>query len=256
MSKTTEARQPQVTAYRPDQAIDLPAVLVELMADEPALASHVQVGDRYRALTGRAVELARELEQARRDDDERRRGALASGRRPPQPKASAIEAEFAQTRRDVELLSDAVLDSARKFASRAVAFIDEADAEGRRREAALVAGLRDLFTACDAAIVQLRELGHQQRWISELRLSGRVIPWTAGGKIAALGRTADAVLRLPLELDADLGAAAERQAQDDREAAHDSRLPAPPGSPVWAPGQPDKVTAEDGSLRDDDEAER
>jgi hypothetical protein len=247
---------PTIQARRPDDLLAVPPILAELMADEPALVKHLQVAERYRAAGAKTVELARELEQARREDDERRKAALAAGKKPAPAKAPAVEDELRQTRRDVDLLAAALRESMGAFATRAVAFTDQAAAELERRREACEDRLRDLFRACEVAIAEHGELGGEAVWVAAVRLSGRVGHYEPGMKVNSLRRTSEAIRRLTLDLDEDLHRKGEIAEQREREAEVEARLKMPAGARVWAPGQPDKVVTEGGELVEDAEAER
>jgi hypothetical protein len=246
MSNRTDRPPVLVQARRPDDLLDVPPIIRELMADEPTLVTHLHVADRYRKLVAETVELARELEAARREDDDARRQSLAAGKKPAQPRAPQVEDELRQARHDVELLAGAVRDSMAALATAAVPFLDAANAElGRRSEAALDR-LRDLFMAAESAIAEHGALGAELVWVGGLRLSGRLVGYRPGTQVKAFPRTAEAVRRLSLDLNEDLRRAGEiAQAREREEAAE---LPLPPGARVWAPGERDKVVDESGEV--------
>jgi hypothetical protein len=226
---------PYLSVRRPDDLAAIPSVVAELMADEPELTAHLAVAERYEQMRVKATELARELEQARRDDDERRREALAAGKKPKEPRAKQVEEELLQARHDVDLLADALRSSAVAFATRAVAHVHEAAAELERRREAALDRLRDLFRAAESAIAEHGALGAEGNWIAALLLSGRVVAYRPGARTGSLPRTAESIRRLTFDLDEDVRRADEIAATREREEA--AEKPPPPGARLWAPGE-------------------
>jgi hypothetical protein len=143
-------------------------------------------------------------------------------------------------------LDAAVRDSMTRLATAALPFVDEAAGELERRRDACEQRLRDLFAACEAAIGEHSALGAEGLWVGQLRLAGHVTAYRPGARVAALRRTAEEIRRLSLGLDEDLHRQGEIAEAREREAEVDARMPLPPGTVVWQPGQPDKVVTEDG----------
>jgi hypothetical protein len=250
MNATTEQRTPALTGQqRPDQHLDVPSVVAELLADTKELAHHVQVTEPYRAAVAKTVELAGKFEQARRDDAERRRDAVVAGKKAPEPRAEKVAAALAEARRDVESLAGAVRDSMKALGAKARTVTDAADAELTRKREAGEERLRAMFGGLEAVLDDLRALANEHRWVSALRLHGRIEQWRAGsGGVTVLKKTSEAVRKLPVELDTDVGELAEYREQARREAEVDSRLKAVPGQVIWSPGSPDAVVGEGGEV--------
>jgi hypothetical protein len=222
---------PLIATRRSDDLLDLPGIVHEVMAGEPALDHHVKLAGRYRELVTKTTELGRELEQARREDDARRREALASGAKPAKPKAPEVEAALKQARHDVGLLDASVRESMQALATAAIPYTDAASAELTRRRQAAEQRLRDLFAAAESALDEHAKLAGEAVWVAALRLSGRVAGYRAGAVVKTLRRTGEEVRSLSLALDEDLRRQGEVAAQAEREEA--VAKPLPPGTRIW-----------------------
>ena len=138
--------------------------------------------ERTVATWGEAASKAREqgvkARQAAVDDEQALREAVASGSKPPKPKAVTAEAAAAEAQRAEEMAAVLVLESGRELAA---GFSDDdlaaAIGEAKAQAAALVEALPELV---DGMVEQLQEagrLGGEAAWCGGLRERRIVAPW-------------------------------------------------------------------------------
>lgn len=222
------ARKPSAAAL-----VDpLAPILTEKLADTPELRQHRELTGHYTVAVERVTALARELEQVKGEDAERRLAALSKGRRPAKPRADAVEAQLEEARGDVEMLAQVVIESATKLLRVAVPHLDDAAEEARGAVEAALDEVASLIAAATTALDRAEQLAGASGWLAGFVRDGVVVPWREGQR----ARPAPSVAQL-------LGQAGEALAfdrnrvADERERIEQERAEQlaslPPGTVIW-----------------------
>ena len=100
------------TRSRSDFTSAIPPTLATTMGDDPTLAKHRDLVQHFERKREEAATIAKKLAEVRKEDEERRVGALTAGKTPRPPRADAIEKELETARNDVALLTGVVKEAA------------------------------------------------------------------------------------------------------------------------------------------------
>jgi hypothetical protein len=227
----------------------LPPLLVAKLADTPELRQHTELVGHFRAAEERVVTLSRELEAAKREDDERRLAALTKDRKPPAKRAEGVEAQLEEARKDAAMLGSTVVESAEKLLQRAAPLVDEADAESSARVESALDEIEDLISATLAAFDRASEAATESGWIRVFDLVGSVTPWGgARGRVQPGAKARNLVVQAAGVLTEERASASEAAAASKD--AHEQRLrELPPGAIVCRGGQEFRV-GKDGELEE------
>jgi hypothetical protein len=227
----------------------LPDRLVALMGDAPEAVRHRDLAKHFAAAREKAIEIAAQLEKTRRDDAERVRVALRSGKQRPAPKAERIELELRQAREDVSLLADMLRDSADELLAAAVPRVEEARAAAEREAEAAIEEVGRLLEAVRSAIEEADLRAGESGWLGGFSATGIVWPWTERIRAIALPATRRHVTAALGSFPDDAQARAEHREERERLEALEATKKLPPGAYVFREGREFHVT-EGGELEE------
>lgn len=185
MSTTTGKTLPRYDfrGRRPDArglVEPLAPLLTEKLTDAPELTQHRELVGHFQAAQAKAIELAAELEIAKREDEERRRAALTKGRKAPAPKAAGVEVQLEEARKDTEMLGQVVVESASKLLAAAMPHLAEADDESSAVVESALDETGSLIDAALAALDRSETAAGQSGWLAQLHQQGVVSPGAKG----------------------------------------------------------------------------
>jgi hypothetical protein len=103
--------------------------------------------------------------------------------------------------------------------------------------------------ACD-------ELASERGWLAQLRASGSVFPFKAGGGTRVSPRLREALLAALAAFEEDQTRRREVAEESEREREAAERLPLPPNTTVWTPDGKTMVVGPAGKLQEPEEVER
>jgi chromosome segregation ATPase len=212
--------------------------LLRLASKTEEAQRHANLVERFGQARTRLTALSTRLEEARRVDLAEERAAAETGRKRKPEKVPKVEEEIEEQRREVEVLSELIEESARDLLRAVIPYLAEADKQARAAvEAALVAA-RDALSAAAKQFEQAGALAGESNWIASLMREGKVRPWSSAAKgTSPTPRASAAVREAIVAYDNDLLLAAERVEHTERERQADEALKLRPGSLVWRAGE-------------------
>jgi hypothetical protein len=215
----------------------LPDVVVGLLADTPELKRHGDLARHFERRRAEAIALAAELEAAHREDEQRRRSALARGRKTPAVKADGVAAELETARSDTSALAEMLRESADELLAASVAVLPEAKVRATKARDDALAEAETLAAAVVAALDRADEAAAETGWVAGLLGSGRCFPYRAGQRASASRDASSAARSLPALLAEDRARQMEQREAAERERQHEETLKLPPGSTIWRGGE-------------------
>lgn len=231
----------------------LPKMLSDAIADAPEARRHREVAANYGAAKEKVRELEEKLQQARADDEDRAREALAAGKARPAPRSPKYETERDQAADDRRLLAEAIVGTAtidgtatallRVAVERLPDVLERAEQE---KEAALV-DVSDSIDAVVRALDRGDEVAGVSGWLTEVAQSGIAKPFRLGPQANVSPKARGKIRETRDGFEEDRFLVAERLAAREREEA--SELPLPVGSVVWRDARSFVVGA-DGELEE------
>ncbi|HZN10238.1 MAG TPA: hypothetical protein VFC61_01095 [Blastocatellia bacterium] len=246
MSTTTGKTLPRYDfrGRRPDArglVEPLAPLLTEKLTDAPELTQHRELVGHFQAAQAKAIELAAELEIAKREDEERRRAALTKGRKAPAPKAAGVEVQLEEARKDTEMLGQVVVESASKLLAAAMPHLAEADDESSAVVESALDETGSLIDAALAALDRSETAAGQSGWLAQLHQQGVVSPWREGQRAMPAPSVRQLLGQAKAALDYDRGQGKDRRERMERERA-EAMANLPPGQEVWAAGKTLRVS--------------
>jgi hypothetical protein len=234
----------------------VPPILLDLGSELEEVQRHENLAAKYGESRTKLVALSTALEAAKRHDLAEERAAAETGRKRKPSKAEKVEEQIEEQRREVEVLSQLVEESARQLLAAVVPLLPAAAEQTEQAtEAALVAA-HDALVAAQAHFEAANTAATERAWVATLLAEGEAHPWSSAPRATPAPRAMAAVGAALAALADDRQRAVEARAHTAAERAAESRLKVPPGARVWRVGEPDAVVTETGELVEVEEVER
>jgi hypothetical protein len=227
----------------------LPPVMVELLGEAPELRAHRELAGHFETAAERVAGLAVKVEKVRREDVERRRQALVSGRKRPAQKLPGLEAEHEQARDDRQIIGEALEESAVRLLSAAIEHLAAADEHLERRVGAALEEVELALRAGQDALARAEQASAEHGWVASVLRFGAAPPWRDGARAQPAPRTREALARALAMLEEDRRRAEEIAAEAERDERAARQDPPPPGTTIWRAGETLHV-AEDGTVEE------
>jgi hypothetical protein len=260
MSTTPETRRPlpRFTRNLRNERADayvaaLPPAFTELLlaAGVPEASQHRDVSARYVAATERVRELVTEHAKVEQADEARVREALRTGKAKPAPKAAKLADELELARKDAATLASLTIEAAEDLLRASIPHLSDATDQADKQVDADTAECLTLARGALDALNRAMTVANERAWLSELTLDGTVAPFAAGRRAEVLPKLRQLLIAVEPAYAEDVARREEQaEARERREA---SALPAPPGTPVWRPGEADAVVGADGEVVEEPE---